>query len=97
MIQHITLIYFKEGTDDERQQKVLEAFQQLPSLIPQVKQFRCGLDLGLLDGNASLAVVAEFASSDDFLVYSTHAAHAEVIFPVCGEVMASYSTSQFEF
>ena len=97
MIQHITLVYFKDGTDDARKQAVLAAFEQLPALIPQVKAFRCGLDLELLQGNAGLAVLAEFASSEDFLAYSTHAAHAEVVFPVCGEVMASYATSQFEF
>lgn len=96
MIQHITLVYFTEGTDDARKQAVLEAFQKLPGLIPEVKSFRCGLDLGMLEGNAGLAVVAEFASKEDFLTYSTHAAHGEVVFPVCGEVMASYATSQFE-
>lgn len=97
MIQHITLIYFKDDTDAARKQKVLEAFEQLPALISEVKSFRCGLDLELLEGNAGLAVVAEFLSKDDFLIYASHPAHAEVIFPVCGEVMASYATSQFEF
>lgn len=97
MIQHITLIYFKHGTDIERRQAVMAAFQRLPALIPEVRQFRCGLDLNLLEGNADLAVVAEFDDQEDFLAYSTHAAHAEVVFPVCGEVMANYATSQFEF
>ncbi len=97
MIQHITLIYFKDDTSAERKQAVLAAFQKLPELIPEVSAFRVGLDLALLEGNAGLAVVAEFATRDDFLAYSTHEAHAEVIFPVCGEVMASYATSQFEF
>lgn len=97
MIQHITLIDFKAGTGAERKQAVLAAFQRLPELIPEVRAFRVGLDLQLLEGNAGLAVVAEFASSEDFIAYSTHAAHAEVIFPVCGEVMESYATSQFEF
>ncbi len=96
MIQHITLVYFKEGTDAGRKQAVLAAFEKLPALIPGVQAFRCGLDLELLEGNAGLAVVAEFASAEDFLAYSTHAAHAEVVFPVCGEVMANYATSQFE-
>ncbi|WP_157976552.1 Dabb family protein [Parahaliea mediterranea] len=97
MIQHITLIHFKDGTSDERKQAVLAAFEQLPGLIPQVKAFRVGLDMALLEGNAGLAVVAEFASEEDFLAYSTHVAHTEVIYPVCGEVMASYATSQFAF
>lgn len=97
MIQHITLIYFKDDTDQARKEAVLAAFQKLPTLIPEVKAFRTGLDLELLEGNAGLAVVAEFATKEDFLTYSTHAAHGDVIFPVCGEVMASYATSQFEF
>ncbi len=96
MIQHITLIYFKEGTDAARRESVLEAFRKLPALIPQAKSFHCGLDLDLLQGNAGLAVIAQFETSEDFLAYSTHPAHGEVVFPVCGEVMASYATSQFE-
>jgi len=97
MIQHITLIYFKEDTRTEQQQAVLAAFEKLPELIPQVLRYRVGLDLALLEGNAGLAVLAEFETEEDFLVYSSHPAHAEVIFPVCGAVMASYATSQFEF
>lgn len=96
MIQHITLIYFKDGTSEDQRQAVLAAFRKLPALIPGVKNFRVGLDLQLLEGNAGLAVLAEFDSQGDFLAYSSHAAHTEVIFPVCGEVMASYSTAQFE-
>jgi len=97
MIQHITLIYFKPDTSAERKQKVLAAFRQLPELIPGIQAFRTGLDLELLEGNAGLAVVAEFATREAFLAYSTHEAHTEVIFPVCGEVMESYATTQFEF
>ena len=96
MIQHITLIDFKPGTDAGRQQAVVEAFRQLPGLIPGIEKFQVGLDLGLLEGNASLAVTAQFTDQEAFLTYASHGAHGEVIFPVCGEVMASYATSQFE-
>jgi hypothetical protein len=96
MIQHITLITFKPDTDTGQQQAVLAAFQRLPELIPAVQAFQAGLDLGLLEGNAGLAVMAQFASQQDFLSYATHSAHTDVIYPVCGEVMASYATSQFD-
>lgn len=96
MIQHIALIHFKPGTDAAQKQAVREAFKRLPSLIPNVQNFRVGLDLDLLEGNAGLAVMAQFELREHFLAYSTHSAHAEVIFPVCGEIMESYSTSQFE-
>ena len=96
MIQHITLITFKAGTDAEQQQAVLDAFKRLPELIPAMQNFQVGLDLGLLEGNSELAVTAQFSSEKDFLAYATHSAHTDVIFPVCGDVMASYATSQFE-
>lgn len=95
MIRHITLINFKEGTTEAQKQQTLQAFRQLPEHIPGILEFHVGLDLGLLEGNAGLAVQATFASKEDFLAYSTHEAHGSVIFPVCGPVMAGYNTAQF--
>jgi hypothetical protein len=95
MIRHITLINFKEDTTEEQMSQTLQAFQQLPEHIPGILEFHVGLDLGLLEGNAGLAVQAIFANKEDFLAYSTHAAHGTVVFPVCGPVMAGYSTAQF--
>jgi hypothetical protein len=96
MIKHIALIHFKEGTDQAAREAVLAAFRKLPAAIPQVRSYTVGLDLGLLEGNAGLAVVGEFATREDFLVYSQHPAHTDIIFPVCGPVMSGYSTAQFE-
>ncbi len=96
MIKHITLITFKDGTTDEQKQAVEEIFNSLPQHIPEIDSLVIGLDLGLLEGNAGLAVVADFKNKEDFLVFSTHAAHTDVIFPVCGEVMAGYATAQYQ-
>ncbi len=94
MIRHVTLIDFKDGTTQEQREAVLAAFNELPQHIPGIRQFEAGLDLRLLEGNAGLAVHATFESQDDFLVYASHPAHGEVVFPVCGKVMAGYSTAQ---
>tara|TARA_R110000787_G_scaffold89099_1_gene188713 strand:+ start:210 stop:503 length:294 start_codon:yes stop_codon:yes gene_type:complete len=96
MIRHITLINFKADATQAQKEEALKAFQQLPQHIPGILEFHVGLDLGLLEGNASLAVQATFAKKEDFLAYSTHEAHGSVIFPVCGPIMAGYSTAQFE-
>ncbi|MEM1111265.1 MAG: Dabb family protein [Pseudomonadota bacterium] len=94
MIQHVTLIDFKAGTTDAQKAAVLAAFQTLPDHIAEIRDFRAGLDLSLLEGNAGIAVHATFDSPEDFLAYSSHGAHMEVIYPVCGDVMAGYSTAQ---
>lgn len=97
MIKHITLINFKDGTTAEQKQAVEDVFNKLPDLIPELRSFSVGQDLGLLDGNSGFAVVGDFDNKDDFLVYSTHQAHMDVIYPVCGELMAGYSTAQFSY
>ena len=96
MIRHTTLINFKDDATQEQKGEALKAFQQLPQHIPGILEFQVGLDLGLLEGNASLALQATFANREDFITYSAHEAHAAVVFPVCGPIMTGYSTAQFE-
>ena len=96
MIKHVTLINFNDDASDEQKAAALAAFKTLPDHIEGIVDYSVGLDLGLLEGNAGLMVQASFANKDDFLAYSVHAAHGEVIFPVCGPIMAGYSTAQIE-
>ena len=95
MIQHLCLINFKNELDAATQQKVVDAYNKLPELIPGIKSFKCGMDLKLLEGNYHFGIVAEFESEEAFQAYSVHPAQGEVIFPVVGELMASYTTAQF--
>lgn len=96
MIQHLCLINFKQPLDRETQQRVIDAYNKLPGLIPGITRFECGMDLQLLEGNAHFGINAEFESEDAFKAYSVHPAHGEVIYPVVGELMASYTTMQFK-
>ncbi len=95
MIQHLCLINFKEELDADTQQKVIDAYNKLPGLIPGIVSFKCGMDKQLLEGNSHFGIVAEFENEEAFRAYSVHPAQGEVIFPVVGELMASYTTSQF--
>lgn len=96
MIRSVTLIRFKEGTGAATREAVRQAYLQLPAHIPELLAIHPGLDLGLLPDTADLAVVAEFATRDDFLAYAQHPAQAEIIFPVCGPVLAGWQTLQQE-
>lgn len=96
MIRSVSLISFEEGTDQGQRDAVLAAYRKLPALIPGIVSFEVGLDQGLLQGNAGIAVIVGFASREDFVAYSMHQAHTDVVFPVCGPVMAGWSSVQFE-
>lgn len=97
MITHLCLISYSspEAVDADLRRAIEAAYRKLPSLIPGIVSLQVGHDLELLEGNADLAILASFESKDAFLNYSTHAAHAEVIFPVLGPHMQGYSTAQF--
>ena len=72
MIKHVTLVHFKDGTTDQQKAAILNAFKALKEHIDVIRDFWVGLDLGLLEGNAGLSVIATFDSKEDFLTYSSH-------------------------
>ena len=96
-ITHLCLITYKDGAtvDQATRAAIEQAYLSLPDLIDGITAMRVGHDLSLLDGNAHFAITATFRDRDAFLAYSTHPAHMDVIFPVVGPQMASYSTAQF--
>ena len=97
MVRHLCLIKYKDpaAVDAAAQAKINAAYLKLPSIIDGISSMQVGRDLALLDGNFDFAVQAEFRDKDAFLAYSTHPAHGEIIFPVLGQFMESYSTAQF--
>ena len=98
MITHLCLITYKDpaAVDAATQKAIDAAYLKLPSIIPGITSMKVGRDLGILDGNAHYGILATFENKDAFKAYSVHPAHGEVIFPVLGHHMASYSTAQFD-
>lgn len=97
MVRHLCLIKYKDAAavDAAAQTKIDAAYLKLPSIIDGLLSMQVGRDLGLLDGNYDFAIQAEFRDTDSFVAYSTHPAHGEIVFPVLGHFMESYSTAQF--
>jgi heme-degrading monooxygenase HmoA len=97
LITHLCLITYKDpaAVDAKAQKAIDEAYLRLPSLIPGLLSMQVGRDLALLEGNAHYGILATFKDADAFKAYSVHPAHAEIIFPALGHLMAGYSTAQF--
>ena len=98
MIRHVCLVNYKDpaAVDAAAQKKIDDAYKKLPSIIPGILSMEVGRDLSMLEGNSHYAIVATFESEAAFKNYSTHEAHGTVIFPVLGDLMASYTTAQFK-
>lgn len=98
MVTHLCLITYKDpaAVDAATQAAIEAAYLKLPAIIPGLTSMKVGRDLGLLDGNAHLCILATFDSKEAFQAYSVHPAHGEIIFPVLGHLMAGWSTAQFD-
>lgn len=83
MLRHI--IMFKLRPCDTELEKDLllaqlkEKLEQLPSLIPQIKQFEIGLNVRNVPWAYDIVIHSVFHSMDDLEIYQEHPAHQEFI------------------
>ncbi|MCA9126308.1 MAG: Dabb family protein [Planctomycetales bacterium] len=91
-LRHVVMFDFKEDATKQDIQKVVDAFRELPSKIPQIADFEYGTDNspeGLANGFTHCFLVS-FKSEEDRKVYLPHAAHqafVEVLKPHLEKVM----------
>lgn len=79
MLRHVVVFRWNEGVTDGEITAIEEGLATLPGLIPEISGYRFGRDAGINDGNFDFAVVADFASAEDYRVYRDHTAHRAVI------------------
>ena len=90
MITHIVSFRWKPETTAAQIERICEGLATLPDLVPTIKTYRFGSDLGVgPDTNMQFAIVATFDSVEDWQVYDTQADHervrAEIIRPWIAE------------
>ena len=96
MIRHIVLMKWKENTPDQAVQAVSDAFARLPQLIPEIRAYQFGPDLGIYPGNADYLLVADFDNHRDFKAYAENQNHIELMKSVSMPIMESFNSAQFE-
>ncbi len=96
MIRHTVLLTFVEGTDADVVDGIVASLSQLPERIPSIRSYVVATDLGLADGNATLAVHGEFDDVEGYVVYRDHPEHRAVIDTQIVPVLASRSAAQIE-
>lgn len=96
MIRHIALLTFVESVTDAQVQAVDDALSTLPGLIPELQAYAIGRDLGINEGNASFAVVADCATVGDYVVYRDHPEHRRIIAELIVPILAARTGSQYE-
>ncbi len=97
MIRHHVLMTFADDVDvATTATKIIEALSTLPAQIPEIKRYEMGADLGLGEGTADLALIAEFDSVSGYEAYSKHPAHLRIIADVIRPNLGNLTRSQIE-
>ncbi len=79
MFRHVVLFTFTPEATREQQEDMARQLRTLPGTIEQIKAYDVGLDAEMNPGNFQFAVVADFDSVEDYLVYRDHPVHRDII------------------
>jgi hypothetical protein len=96
VIRHIVLLTFADTATDAQIQAVEDGLATLPARLPQLQAYVIGRDLKINDGNATFAVVADFATVDDYLVYRDDPEHRRIIAEHIAPILVSRTAVQHE-
>ena len=96
MITHVVSFRWKPETTPEQIAAIEAALATMPDLVPSIKTYRFGSDLGA-NGTANMdfAVVATFDSVDDWRAYDEHPEHDRVRVEAIRPWIAARSAVQF--
>jgi hypothetical protein len=95
MIMHAVSFRWHEHVSADQIEAFTTALAALPDRIPALVSYRFGPDLGLREGNADFAVVAEVRGQEGLSAYLDHPAHLAVVEQFTGVMAASRSAVQF--
>jgi hypothetical protein len=97
MIRHVVMFSFTDDAPPAAVDAYEAAIRGLPGIIPQIRDFKVGRDIGVNPGNFTMVVNADFDSVPDYLAYRDHPDHQRVIKELGLPIMAQRSAIQFEW
>ncbi|TDQ52152.1 Dabb family protein [Actinorugispora endophytica] len=93
-IRHIALFRWIEGVTPEQVERVEALLGRLPGVIPELRGYEFGADLGIGAGNYDFAVVADVEGEPGFLAYQRHPDHQAAL-AVIKPMLADRAAVQF--
>ena len=97
MIRHTVLFRWTDEATPEQKQRAADELGRLPWLVPSLRAFHLGPDLGLNQGNFDFAVAADFDDVDGYLAYRDHPEHRAIVAQFTTPIVAQRYAVQYEF
>jgi hypothetical protein len=96
MLRHVVLFRFRDDVTAEQVRAIDDGLGRLPALIPELRAYRFGSDLGIGDGTWSYAVTADFDDADGWRAYDLHPEHVAVRTEAFAPIVTERAVVRFE-
>jgi hypothetical protein len=97
MIRHTVLFGWSDDATDAQKKRAADEIMRLPSLVPSVRAFGCGPDVGVNQGNFDFAATADFDDVAGYVAYRDNPEHRAMVEEHILPIAARRATVQFEF
>lgn len=96
MIRHTVMFRWTPNWTDDQRVAVENALGELPGVVPTIRSYHFGSDIGVNEGNFDFVVVADFDDVEGFLVYRDHPQHQWVIAELIAPFIETRNAVQYE-
>jgi Stress responsive A/B Barrel Domain len=96
LIRHVVLFRFSPDSTAEQQEAMFTALRGLPARIPELLDYRVGLDAGLAEGNWDGVAVADCTDEAGWKAYMTDEEHQRIIAEHIRPIMTDRAAVQYE-
>jgi len=97
MIRHVVMFRWTPEATEEQKQRAAKELARMPSVVPSLRAFAIGPDVGVNQGNFDFAVAADFDDVDGYEAYRDNPEHRAVVEQFTRPITAQRAAVQFEF
>jgi Stress responsive A/B Barrel Domain len=95
MIRHCVMFKWSDDATAEQRARVPAELATLPALIPALRAYHFGSDLGMAEGNYDFVATADFDDVDGYHAYAKHPEHVRIVTEHIRPVISSRAAVQF--
>jgi hypothetical protein len=96
LLRHTVLLRFKLDATEEQIDAVLDGLASMPQKMSFIRRYEFGRDLGILEANPQVALVADFDSIDDWRAYQDHPDHKALVRDSIAPILETMTRVQYE-
>lgn len=96
MLRHVVLFRWLPDAKPEDVAALESGLRRMPDLVPEIRRYEMGPDVGLIDGAYDFALVAEFDDEEGYRAYADHRDHRELVTELVGPILDRMARVQYE-